>query len=120
LATTAVIAAASGCGDDDENDRPEPRPGVSFELDVGKTTRIELKSNPSTGYRWLVAGSPGAVVVLRDRYEPDPGSEGRPGAGGTQTFTVRGVRPGEARVRLDYVGPSRQIGQTRQYRFVVR
>jgi predicted secreted protein len=120
LAAAAVIAVAGGCGEDEKKDRPEPRPGVPFELGVGKTTRIELKSNPSTGYRWLVVGSPEAVVVVRGRYAPDPSSEGSVGAGGTQSFTVRGVRPGEAQVRLDYVGPSRQVGSRRQYRFVVR
>jgi predicted secreted protein len=120
LAAAAAFALAGGCGGDDDGDRKEPRPGVPFDLAVGKKTRIELESNPSTGYRWLVVGSPDAVVVVRDRYTPDSGSEGGPGAGGKQSFTVTGVRPGDAEVRLDYVGPSRQVGQSRRYRFVVR
>jgi 2-furoyl-CoA dehydrogenase large subunit len=66
------------------------------------------------------AGEPLAVVVARDRYSPDEGSQARPGAGGKQSFTITGIRPGDAEVRLDYVGPSRQVGESRKYRFVVR
>ena len=70
-----------------------------------KTATIELKSNATTGYRWVCAISPpeGVIRQVSDEYIPDENKEGVPGAGGKQIFTFEAVAEGEAELVFSYL-----------------
>jgi len=60
---------------------------------------IELPENPSTGYRWYLAGSGPALVLTRDRFDAPVGA---PGKGGSRHWTFRAVQAGKAEIRAVY------------------
>jgi inhibitor of cysteine peptidase len=69
---------------------------------VGEEFVITLQSNPSTGYRWMLADSldAGLLRLAGRTYVPD--QPVMPGSGGHEQFTFVGVAPGETTLRLRY------------------
>ena len=110
LVQALVIALVAGVGQGPF----APYRIVITEHDAGKTVSIplhgnlvvQLPSNPTTGYRWQVVKSEPAFLQPGSRqgsFEADPGAG--LGAGGRQTFTYRAIRPGSARLILQYGRP---------------
>jgi inhibitor of cysteine peptidase len=77
---------------------------VRVSLEAGDTLRVVLPSTPSTGYSWRPAGddTTGAMQLKGSQYKA---GQPRPGASGTQTFTLAAKAPGEDHLRLNYVRP---------------
>lgn len=114
VAATAALLA-SGCGG--EKERPVPEvvlgdadTGALVTLPVGARLVLRLESNPSTGYTWTEAESPGAV--LRATSEPafeapaaPSGAPTRVGAPGHQVFGYEVLRTGSTRIVLVYTRP---------------
>jgi inhibitor of cysteine peptidase len=77
---------------------------VQVSLQVGDTLRVVLPSTPSTGYSWRPSGddTTGAMQVKSSQYKAGPP---RPGASGTQTFTLAAKAPGQDHLRLNYIRP---------------
>jgi inhibitor of cysteine peptidase len=97
-----LLAGCSTNGDDDEgivvtgDDN-----GTSVEVNQGDHVRIELDSNPTTGYEWAVDSTDETILVYEgSSYESKNGD--RVGQGGTQTFTFQAADPGKAEIHLKY------------------
>lgn len=85
---------------------------------VGEEFAITLQSNPSTGFRWMLADSLDPVVRLHGRtYVPQ--QPVTVGSGGHERLTFVGVVPGETTIRLRYARHG-QGSAPRQAEFRVR
>jgi inhibitor of cysteine peptidase len=73
-------------------------------LRIGQELVLNLKSNPSTGYRWVQADtkSPGLVVVGKPAYKP---GKPLPGASGVESWKFRAVERGTQTLKLEYRRP---------------
>jgi predicted secreted protein len=60
---------------------------------VGEDFGVELKSNPTTGYRWELAEVPPGLELLDAGFAP--AERGGLGSGGTQRFRLRASAPGQ-------------------------
>lgn len=67
---------------------------------VGKAFAVALAANPTTGFDWQIAFPP-ELVRLEGRTHVR--SADRVGAGGTTTFTLTPLRPGDAELRFRYL-----------------
>ena len=94
---------------------------VVTDMDAGRTVRIaagatlvaRLASNPMTGYQWRDSGSGGIYLqpVGKSRYEQV--KRAALGAGGTQVFIYKAIRPGKVQLRLQYLRPWGKIAVRR-------
>lgn len=71
----------------------------------GDNTRIQLKSNPTTGYSWRLAKPSVLFEIVRDDYESTPMAQPVAGSGGIQFFTLNAKQVGEETLRFEYVRP---------------
>lgn len=72
---------------------------------AGRTFTLKVRSNPTTGYRWELAGPLDANILSFVGREYRPERTDRVGAGGTEIWTFRAVGSGEAVIALKYVRP---------------
>ncbi len=71
----------------------------------GQFLKIELESNPTTGYSWEIAGFAGSDVLGRTgKYDYKPESD-RLGSGGVQIFKFKGKEKGNAKIIFEYRRP---------------
>lgn len=87
-------------------------------LTLGEEFTIELPSNPTTGYRWvmLVNQSPKErwIELVKSEYVPDQPI--RIGRGGKEKLTFKAMRPTDAITRefyLNYCGPGGRTTKTK-------
>ena len=71
-------------------------------LSVGDLARLELISNATTGYTWVVDDNEYFALVSDEYIAPDTGLIGAPGM---QVFTFRALAEGSAELILRYVRP---------------
>lgn len=76
----------------------------SYTIQVGQDVTITLESNPSTGYKWELAGQSHKKIVSREgrEYKADSQNENMVGAGGTDNWTFKGQKAGEVVLLLKY------------------
>jgi predicted secreted protein len=90
----------------------------AIQVRVGAEFVITLPSNPSTGYRWMLADSLGPMLRLQAQtyvaQQPV-----MPGSGGHERLTFVGVAAGETTIRLRYQRPV-QASAPRRAEFRVR
>lgn len=101
FAVTALVFAA--CGGGDRMVFTDADMGSELTLDAGDEFRIELGSNPSTGYSWVItsAGLPSGVELVDETYvAPDTDLVGAPGF---QSFTFEATEQGAGVLRLEYL-----------------
>ena len=67
--------------------------GRSIDLKLGDDLEVRLPENATTGYRWAVDRTDGAVVNLVST-RPNYPSGGAVGSGGQVSFVFRGGKPG--------------------------
>ena len=72
---------------------------------VRQGIQVQLRSNPSTGFTWLLTSTNGTSVAPTgdSTYVPDPG--GATGSGGTLTIPLRAMQPGSTTLVFSYVRP---------------
>ncbi len=78
----------------------------SVTIQVGDSLRISLASNPSTGYQWsekLLISQP--TVLVQTGHQTLPSTTDRPGAAGTQVWTLEAKAPGNTTVSGVYGRP---------------
>lgn len=97
------LVVAAGCGGDDST-TVYRLAGQAINVGRGKRFVIELESNPSTGYSWQFATSPGDQVTLVD-HDYSPVGEQKPGRGGVQKFTFEGAAVGSTTMSFEYSRP---------------
>lgn len=78
--------------------------GKTAQVQQGDSVVLELTSNPSTGYHWVIEQNDSAKLPLQsDKYTSD--NSGAIGGGGTETFTFKAMQPGTISLALQYQGP---------------
>ena len=83
----------------------EQEAGARLRVELGQTIIVRLESNRTTGYRWTVASTDGAVLSsLGDPFYITT-SQGAVGASGTESWWFRVVNTGAQRVTLEYRRP---------------
>ncbi|BBY63458.1 protease inhibitor I42 family protein [Mycolicibacterium helvum] len=80
---------------------------LDIPLGVGDTLRVNLASNPSTGYQWDAQAqiSDLGVIAQRDHYDSGPSGVHLPGSPGTATWTFQALALGNATVSTNYGQP---------------
>jgi inhibitor of cysteine peptidase len=100
--------------------------GATIDLAPRQPLRIRLAGNRSTGFQWLLIDLTGHVLETvgeAPTYTAAPNPSGLLGAGGTETWTFRPIRSGEAVIRFEYRRPwenGREAIQSAVYRVKVR
>ena len=75
-----------------------------FEVEVGDKIRVELCSNPTTGFEWSYEITIENVVKEEDHdFEPPEGDV--PGAAGIEFWTFEAVEKGTTEVQMEYSQP---------------
>jgi predicted secreted protein len=74
---------------------------------AGQEIVIKLKSNPTTGYSWLLADELDAKILefKGSKYVPDAVAAGIVGSGGQEVWTFMALAPGKDEISLKYVRP---------------
>jgi inhibitor of cysteine peptidase len=90
--------------------------GKIFEINVNDTLKLNLPSNPSTGYAWVPNGNTG--IVLKDlgtyQFASNAGND-VVGADGIQTLSFKAIKTGEDLVTLVYAHPWEVVDGTYEY-----
>ncbi|HSC84294.1 MAG TPA: protease inhibitor I42 family protein [Pseudomonas sp.] len=77
-----------------------------MELHSGQTLTITLPSNPTTGFRWVVAdAAPGVLRSLGPEVYTTPEDAGLVGSAGQSTWRYQAYQPGQARLLMQYQRP---------------
>lgn len=81
---------------------------------TGNNFIIELESNPTTGYSWVIKKMPTLkaknkkmplLKIIKDGFSKDTDNEHIVGAGGEQTWLIKALQPGTAKIILQYQRP---------------
>jgi len=109
LLAACVAAMLGGCAATPEEKEivlTEQDAGRTLVLAAGKSFTVDLKSNPTTGYRWQSEPPQPEKELLhleRDDFTAPPGE--LCGAPGRQRLTFSAGKPGQTTLRLIYVRP---------------
>ena len=76
-----------------------------FEVEVGDKVRVELCSNPTTGFEWTQKMSGDTVLREEDRDFVEAEDEGVVGAAGKDLWTFEAIDKGTAEVSMEYSQP---------------
>ena len=98
--TSHDYGLAVTCEDFDDN----PNNESEFTLEVGDKIRIELCSNPSTGYEWDYEMTVDGIVAEEDHDYDGPESD-MLGAPGIEFWTFEAVSPGNTEITMEYTPP---------------
>ncbi len=82
--------------------------GMTISMHAGEEIRLELNSNPTTGFTWVINEEPDpSVSVLNGpEFVSDSSSTANiMGAGGKECWQIRAVRPGSTSLSLCYMRP---------------
>jgi len=71
-------------------------------LTVNESITITLASNPTTGYSWRCVCRPKEHINVSHAYTRTQNTTGLMGAGGTETFTLTALKPGNVTCVLEY------------------
>jgi inhibitor of cysteine peptidase len=73
---------------------------------VGNVVKVTVASNPTTGFRWELAGiSTPAVVAQNGESEYVPPDSAASGAGGQEIWTFKALKRGTSLISLAYSRP---------------
>ena len=72
---------------------------------VGQELQVTMPSNPTTGYSWNLTQNPDPQYLLSIGANYTPPAQQVPGAGGTETWTFKGVKAGTTSFTLVYLRP---------------
>ncbi|MEO4047373.1 protease inhibitor I42 family protein [Pseudomonas sp. CAU 1711] len=109
LLLPCVLALLGACS-------TQPKPSVSLEekqlgqcpmqLRQGQSLTITLPSNPTTGFRWVVAdAAPGVLRSLGPEVYMTPEEAGLVGAGGQSVWRYQAYQTGSGRLLMHYRRP---------------
>jgi inhibitor of cysteine peptidase len=84
--------------------KTEADSGHQVALRTGQELILTLKSNPSTGYRWMRTDTETAVLVTLGKPAYQPGGR-LLGASGTELWKFRAKRNGVLTLKLEYQRP---------------
>ena len=108
LVPFCLLLLVASCHSPRQLELTEKDSGGTFELRVGDTVTVGLRSNPTTGYGWYPRHGAGDVQILAEKgdlYQADSGASGGvalAGQGGTHYFAYRVIGPGICGIALEY------------------
>jgi len=81
--------------------------GKAIDVSQGERVVVRLGSNRSTGYRWslLTSGTEALTRLAAGEYAQEVGADGKPGAGGTESWYFQASASGEEELRFEYRRP---------------
>jgi predicted secreted protein len=91
-------------------------PGKTIRLQTGDEFSIELESDPSTGFNWVLTEQLKSSVVRMVRVSYRPPDPPVPGTPGTDVWAFRATGPGTAEITLGYVKQSVTPSETAEER----
>ncbi len=106
LAGLALFLATGGGESGQSGPGVYSDPSRTIKLKPGDEFAIELESNPSTGFGWVLTGqfSSSIVKMVNVSYRPpDPPTYGTPG---TDVWKFQAVAPGKVTITLGYMKQS--------------
>ncbi|MBT0730609.1 protease inhibitor I42 family protein [Rosenbergiella nectarea] len=69
----------------------------------GKIVQLEVKSNPTTGYQWMISKLPQELIFVSSDYQQNKDCpKGAVGCSGKQTFTFIAQQAGTTSLQLIY------------------
>ena len=107
LLVIAIINGVTGvaAGGNDVVTVNEAYNGKQIELCAGDTLKIELESNPTTGFMWTLVANSGEGVLQKvdNSFEADKTvGPAVCGAGGKEVWTFKALAAGETTVSMEY------------------
>ena len=99
LVTVLVFGVVAGGSAEPPAVMTEADSGHLVALRVGQELVLNLKSNPSTGYGWVLADTEAPVLVVLGKPAYKPGGP-LPGGGGVETWTFRAAGRGAQTLKL--------------------
>jgi inhibitor of cysteine peptidase len=122
LASIALLLAAgtAGC-----HHRPSySDPAQPIEVRAGSEFELDLKSNHSTGYEWVLVDSAalGPLRLVAKHYAIPRRNRGANGAGGTDRWILRADGPGNGVIAVAYKRPweTKPPADSARFRVTVR
>jgi predicted secreted protein len=90
---------------------------------TGKTYTLNLTTNPSTGYHWVITNedklAPFVSVAMGAVEYASTSKPGLAGAPGELPITITGLKPGVATLTLEYRGPGKNATVAEQKMFTI-
>ncbi|MBS1174392.1 MAG: putative chagasin family peptidase inhibitor [Burkholderiaceae bacterium] len=112
LCTVAAVSASlSACQTPQSMSKPT-MPNTTIDtatnkqhLKVGDTFSIQLRSNPTTGYRWQLVEPFDKTLLdkVSNHYQADANPNHMVGVGGTETWTFKALKSGHTEIQLHYI-----------------
>jgi len=94
--------------------------GKTISMATGQTLFVGLASNPSTGYQWMLQGTPAPLELAKSDFAGDPQQSNVPGAGGTQQLQLTAKAAGTVVLTLEYRRPwEKDVPPARTYAVTV-
>lgn len=98
-----------------------PKAITAIHLKVGQTHRLELKSNPTTGFSWYPlkqVSKKAPISIVRSGYEAD--NTGLVGSSGMQYWEIKGKKTGPYTLTLQYKRPwEKKVKPTEVKKFAI-
>ena len=126
LLPCCVLLLVASCRSPRQLELTEKDSGGTFELRVGDTVTVGLKSNPTTGYGWYPRHGAGDVQILAEKgdlYQADSASSGGvalAGQGGTHSFAYRVIGPGICGIALEYKRSWENAAPARTFEIMIK
>lgn len=76
--------------------------GKDIDMSAGGSLVVKLRSSPSTGYSWIVAGEPSPLRLAKSTYQKSSKSTHMVGSAGTQVLQFSAATAGMATLNLVY------------------
>lgn len=90
-----------GCTSSEPKALGQEDDGTSATVKAGEQLIVELPSNPTTGFSWIVADD-GPLTQVGDAAYESEAKSGVVGAGGIETFTFDAEKAGSGTLTLEY------------------
>jgi inhibitor of cysteine peptidase len=83
----------------------QSKSGSKAVVEPGEVFRIELYSNPTTGYQWKLQDLDASFLKLAALGRRHPKNKKLVGAGGTAWWDLQALKPGKTSLRMVYFRP---------------
>ena len=92
-----------------------------YNITVGETLVIELASNASTGYKWELTGQSSSKIISFEgrEYTQEEKNQNLIGAGGTDLWSFKGTKKGEAVLHLRYIRGDGEVSKEKFFKVIV-
>ena len=79
--------------------------GKEVDVLVGRSLRVTLESNPTTGFQWELTESSDQTVLKQTDHEFKAPETALVGAGGHEVWTFEALKKGESTISMEYSRP---------------